>query len=64
MRFGAFVAAIFRLIALIAAGPPIHAAGRSISGIAVDESGGVLPWCHRHGRADRHPAGRTADAGD
>ena len=43
MRFRAFVAAILGLIALIAAAPQIHAAGRSISGIAVDESGGVLP---------------------
>ena len=46
MRFRAFVAAILGLIALIAAGPQIHAAGRSISGIAADESGG-LRGCER-----------------
>ena len=43
MRLRSFVAAILGLIALLATGPQLRAAGRSISGIAVDESGGVLP---------------------
>jgi Carboxypeptidase regulatory-like domain len=43
MRLRTFVAATLGLIALIAAGPQIHATGLSISGIAIDESGGVLP---------------------
>jgi hypothetical protein len=43
MRLRTFVAAILGLITLLATGPQLRAAGLSIGGIAVDESGGVLP---------------------
>src|SRR4029079_19640111 len=43
MRLRTFFAAILGLITLLASGPQLRAAGRSIGGIAVDESGGVLP---------------------
>src|SRR4029450_13641774 len=43
MRLRTFVAAILGLITLLATGPQLRAAGLSIGGIAIDESGGVLP---------------------
>ena len=43
MRVRTFVAVILGFISIIAASGQMHAAGPSISGIAVDASGGVLP---------------------
>jgi len=43
MRLRTFVVAILGLITLLATGLQLRAAGLSIGGIAVDESGGVLP---------------------
>src|ERR1043166_2338755 len=43
MRFRAFVAVVLGVISLLAAAGQVRAAGPSISGVAVDASGGVLP---------------------